>query len=374
MVTVRWKLQSFPKSIYYSTRSFCYKCYLVLRSLTYNQFMDQSYAADVCMEPMIWFVDNFTHTIGPIFVVAVIFLTASVVGIAYWIGIPYWWSRNPLVCIILIIIGHWLLLNICFHYYMGVVTPAGFPPQNELITEVVSICKKCIAPKPPRTHHCSVCNRCILKMDHHCPWLNNCVGHRNHRYFFCYTVYMVIGVLFVMIFGFDIAYTGVWLSSEDSDDPELEGHPVKFNKTGALIPVTDILYLDASALVQDDINDGFVPINPLKKKAIIYMALINTGVLVALGGLASWHSRLIGKGETSIEANINKAETARLLTLGKTYVNPYNFGSRKNWRMFLGLVRGRSWFRHIFLPSAHEPIGDGLTWHTIHDEGFDLLY
>jgi Uncharacterized protein containing DHHC-type Zn finger len=40
--------------------------------------------------------------------------------------------------------------------------------QGALIPEAASICKKCIAPKPPRTHHCSVCNKCILKMDHHC--------------------------------------------------------------------------------------------------------------------------------------------------------------------------------------------------------------
>ncbi|KAB0801426.1 hypothetical protein PPYR_05780 [Photinus pyralis] len=371
MVTIRWKIRKFPYNIYRSIRSSFQKFYYTFRSLTYNHYMDQSYAADVCMEPLVWFVDNFTHTIGPLFVVAVICLTASVVGIAYWIGIPYWWNRNPFFCIILIIIGHWLLLNVSFHYYMGVVTPPGFPPQDELITEVVSICKKCIAPKPPRTHHCSVCKRCILKMDHHCPWLNNCVGYRNHRYFFMYTVYMVVGVLFIIIFGFDLAYSGIWLSSDDYDDPELEGHPVKFNKTGALIPVTDILYLDTNSLVQDHINDGIELIHPWKKRAIIYMALINTGVLVALGGLASWHSRLITKGETSIEANINKAETLRCLNLGKIYRNPYNFGPRKNWKIFLGLIRERSWFRHILLPSAHEPIGDGLTWHTIHDDGIE---
>lgn len=44
--------------------------------------------------------------------------------------------------------------------------------QGALIPEAVSICKKCIAPKPPRTHHCSICNRCVLKMDHHCRILN----------------------------------------------------------------------------------------------------------------------------------------------------------------------------------------------------------
>jgi len=37
-------------------------------------------------------------------------------------------------------------------------------------------CKKCLGEKPPRTHHCHVCNRCVLKMDHHCPW---CVAWRS---------------------------------------------------------------------------------------------------------------------------------------------------------------------------------------------------
>ena len=30
-------------------------------------------------------------------------------------------------------------------------------------------CRKCKAFKPPRAHHCSICGRCIVKMDHHCP-------------------------------------------------------------------------------------------------------------------------------------------------------------------------------------------------------------
>jgi len=30
-------------------------------------------------------------------------------------------------------------------------------------------CRRCKGFKPKRAHHCSICNRCVVKMDHHCP-------------------------------------------------------------------------------------------------------------------------------------------------------------------------------------------------------------
>ncbi|KAL1122961.1 hypothetical protein AAG570_003285 [Ranatra chinensis] len=261
------------------------------------------------MEPMFWFVDNFAKFLGPFFVACVIVLMTFVICTSYYIGLPYWWNRSPPTTVCLLIVGNWLMINTLFHYYMGVVTPPGYPPKGAMILEAVSICRKCIAPKPPRTHHCSVCNKCVLKMDHHCPWLNNCVGHNNHRYFFMYMVFISMSTFFIMVFGFDIAYTEVWIG-EYSDD--LVGYPVRFNDS-EIIPVPEWDETSKRELPLDQVQ----PETQWRKGAIALMAFICSGAFAALTWLASWHARLITQGETSIEAHINKAETKRMALMHK---------------------------------------------------------
>ena len=59
-------------------------------------------------------------------------------------------------------------------------------------------CKwSCAKYKPDRTHHCRVCDSCVLRMDHHCPWIYNCVGFRNHKYFFLLLFYTSATAIFV---------------------------------------------------------------------------------------------------------------------------------------------------------------------------------
>mmetsp|Transcript_24180 Transcript_24180/g.28348 ORF Transcript_24180/g.28348 Transcript_24180/m.28348 type:complete len:198 (+) Transcript_24180:716-1309(+) len=58
-------------------------------------------------------------------------------------------------------------------------------------------CTKCKGMRPPRAHHCSICGKCVLRMDHHCPWVGNCVGLHNHKHFLMFLIYACLGCLFV---------------------------------------------------------------------------------------------------------------------------------------------------------------------------------
>ena len=66
-------------------------------------------------------------------------------------------------------------------------------------TNEIETCKQCDLLRPPRTHHCSLCRHCVLKMDHHCPWVNGCVGEGNYRYFVCFLFWVTVGTLIVCI-------------------------------------------------------------------------------------------------------------------------------------------------------------------------------
>lgn len=87
-------------------------------------------------------------------------------------------------------------------------TEALMPPP-EYTTNGTRWCRKCWAPKPERTHHCSICGRCVLKMDHHCPWMaHKCIGHRTYPAF----IHFIGSVTLLAIYIGAISMTVVWFA------------------------------------------------------------------------------------------------------------------------------------------------------------------
>ncbi|XP_051573962.1 palmitoyltransferase ZDHHC3-A-like isoform X1 [Myxocyprinus asiaticus] len=88
--------------------------------------------------------------------------------------------------------------------------------------QVVYKCPKCCSIKPDRAHHCSVCKRCIRKMDHHCPWVNNCVGENNQKYFVLFTMYICLislHTLVMMVFHFLYCFEDDWTKCSTFSPP-----------------------------------------------------------------------------------------------------------------------------------------------------------
>uniref|UniRef100_A0A8C7H1K4 Palmitoyltransferase n=1 Tax=Oncorhynchus kisutch TaxID=8019 RepID=A0A8C7H1K4_ONCKI len=88
--------------------------------------------------------------------------------------------------------------------------------------QVVYKCPKCCSIKPDRAHHCSVCKRCIRKMDHHCPWVNNCVGENNQKFFVLFTMYIALislHSLVMVVFHFLYCFEDDWTKCSSFSPP-----------------------------------------------------------------------------------------------------------------------------------------------------------
>ncbi|XP_003746944.1 palmitoyltransferase ZDHHC15B-like [Galendromus occidentalis] len=77
----------------------------------------------------------------------------------------------------------------------------------------VNYCITCKIIKPERTHHCSICQQCVLRMDHHCPFFGNCIHFENAKFFLLTLFYGCLGAIYVLV-------TGVACLSMRSSMPE----------------------------------------------------------------------------------------------------------------------------------------------------------
>jgi DHHC palmitoyltransferase len=96
----------------------------------------------------------------------------------------YWTEILPTITILRPLQGYCfvhLVTLILFNYYMAIMTSPGSPKPfdsnavrddaadaAELLEmgQELQTCRFCLTLKPPRSHHCQLCKKCILKMDH----------------------------------------------------------------------------------------------------------------------------------------------------------------------------------------------------------------
>ena len=147
-----------------------------------------------------------------IYSIPVILVLSLVIFLYYCYVISFLTQFQLQVVIVPFLIFQLTVFLLLWSYTMSVITdPGSIPTSLDLLSQElidpstlnskdyqrahISTCSKCNCKRPPRSHHCSHCDRCILKMDHHCPWIGNCVGYRNHRFFIQFLGYGSISCL-----------------------------------------------------------------------------------------------------------------------------------------------------------------------------------
>jgi len=116
-----------------------------------------------------------------------------------------WFGNSPEGLLHKVVFSTLIGLAILSHFRAMTTDPGAVPPNavpddfEPGDTKSFRVCLKCDTYKPVRTHHCSICQRCIIKMDHHCPWVNNCVGLGNHKYFLLFLFYVNMAALYALM-------------------------------------------------------------------------------------------------------------------------------------------------------------------------------
>jgi len=150
-----------------------------------------------------------------------------------------------------------------------------------------SMCGQCQTFKPPFSHHCRICNRCVSKMDHHCPWMNNCVGGGNLKHFFLFLIYTWSSSAYALaLFGWNYFFCA-------DDDCIFNYIVVHLVRVMTVLAVGAFLFTSSMLMnVTYGILTGIGTIDRLKKKATNTMSQSDEEAiaLVDVFGIAGYHT------------------------------------------------------------------------------------
>ncbi|KAJ7601034.1 DHHC palmitoyltransferase-domain-containing protein [Mycena floridula] len=202
-------------------------------------------------------------------------------------------------------------------------------------------CRKCWAPKPERTHHCSVCDRCVLKMDHHCPWMGQCIGHRTYpaflHFLFCVTllsIYIAVICIFALIFAFT--------------------NPYAIDQT---TPIHELL-LAAAGIVFSFVVGSFFCYH-LYLVSSNQTTLENISPFLLLRYLPPLPRGAHSLSDPPLEPELSYAQR-RIVKDAHSCIRLYDFGWRRNWNQAVGWNRPYGWVYRILCGGAS--MGDGKSY------------
>jgi len=173
-------------------------------------------------------------------------------------------------------------------------TDPGTIPESAVPVESMNndqmchpMCSQCQTFKPPFSHHCRVCNRCVSRMDHHCPWMNNCIGAGNMKHFILFLFYTWLGsALALLIFGWNY-----FLCSDESC--QFSNVLIQLVRVMTFICIATLLFTSSMIMnVTYGIISGIGTIDRLKKKANNTMGLADEKPLLLkdIFGVAGYHT------------------------------------------------------------------------------------
>ncbi|URE07829.1 hypothetical protein MUK42_20576 [Musa troglodytarum] len=161
-------------------------------------------------------------------------------------------------------------------------------------SQMIRYCRKCNQLKPPRCHHCSVCGRCVLKMDHHCIWVVNCVGALNYKFFLLFLFYTFLETTLVIL---------------------------------SLFPHFTAFFKDVE-----------IPATPGKLATTFLTFVLNLAFALSVLGFLIMHITLVARNTTTIEAYEKTTPKWK-----------YDLGRKKNFEQVFGTDK-----RYWFIPAYSE--------------------
>ncbi|KAG6448136.1 hypothetical protein O3G_MSEX005345 [Manduca sexta] len=184
------------------------------------------------------------------------------------------------------------------------------PIVTRTMSGSVRYCNRCVLVKPDRAHHCSICARCVLKMDHHCPWVNNCVCFHNYKFFMLFLGYALIYCLFIMAtcLPYFIRFWKMYQKYKHA-------HCDRLVENGTY-----------TKICMDLINGDFGTAASTGRYHIVFAFFVSLMFAISLGSLFGYHCYLVANNRTTLDMLINyrrlSSPTGQILNkMLKTLVN-----------------------------------------------------